>query len=143
MASQKQPGDGAKKKVLIAILGIVLVLGGVFVAITLTPKPMSSDLSQIGQGTPSVVLAYENFSPTGGEALARLKEVRPDYEPQLNFIVADLGTPQGRAFANRYQLRDGQAVLLGPNGQPIALAELAQSEQALRQQLDRVLGAML
>jgi hypothetical protein len=143
MTSKEHQGDGGKKRVLIAIVGLILVLGGVFVAITVTPKPMSSDLSLIGQGTPSVVLAYENFSPTGGEALARLKEVRPDYESRLNFIVADLGTPQGRAFANRYQLRDGQAVLLGGDGRPMALAELARSEQALRQQLDTVIGPSL
>jgi len=143
MAHPAQQGDSPKKKILIAVVGLLLVLVAVVVALTITPKPMSSDLSQIGQGMPSVVLAYENFSPTGGEALTRLKQIRPDYESQLNFIVADLGTPQGRAFANRYQLRDGQAVLVGGDGQPIALAELAQSEQALRRQLDRVLDAVL
>lgn len=128
------------KKLGIATATLLLLLAAAFAALTFTPQPMSSDLSQIGQGTPAVVLAYENYSPTGGQALARLKQIRPDYEPGVRFIVADLGTPHGRAFASRLDLSDGQAILLSGDGR--AVTRLASSEMALREQLDRELTAI-
>ena len=124
-----------KKTALVAfILLSILSLG--YVGIQFLPEPMSSDLALIGEDKPAVVLAYENYSPTGGEALTRLKRVRPDYDSRVNFIVADIGTPQGRAFANRYRLVDGQAVLLARDGQAVAVTGPSTSDQALRQKLD-------
>ena len=75
-------------------------------------KPISTDLSVIGQGKPVLVLAYESYLPTGDDALNRLHQVRSDYDSRLDFVVADMGTSQGRAFANRYQVVTGQAVFL-------------------------------
>jgi hypothetical protein len=105
-------------------------------------KPMSTDLSVIGQGKPVLVLAYENFSPVGGDALNRLKQVRSDYESRLDFVVADLGTPQGRAFANRYQLVDGRAVFLQQDGQAVQVIGIPADEGELRERLDFRLAAV-
>ena len=128
------------KKLVTTAITLLVLVGGAFVALKLTPTPMSSDLSQIGQGTPAIVLAYENFSPSGAEALTRLKAVRPDYESQIRFIVADLGTPDGRTFGQRFGLQDSEAILLDGSGRAIAI--LARSEQALREQLDGVVGTL-
>jgi hypothetical protein len=117
------------------------MLGLAFVAIQLTPKPMSSDLTLVEEDKPAVVLAYENFSPTGGEALAKLKQVRPDYESRVNFVVADIGTPDGRAFTNRYRIVDGQAVVLSRTGQIVAIAGPSMPEQTLRGKIDAALDA--
>jgi hypothetical protein len=88
-----------------------------------------------------VVLAYENFSPTGGEVLGRLKALRPDYEARLNFIVADLGTPQGRAFGERHGLVDGQAVLLSSEGRAVAVMGPMASDPFMRELFDKQLAA--
>jgi len=105
-------------------------------------KPISTDLSVIGQGKPTLVLAYENFSPTGGDALNRLRQVRSDYDSRLDFVVVDLGTPQGRAFANRYQLVDGQAAFLKQDGQLLQLTGIPADEQELRSHLESKLAAV-
>ncbi len=89
-----------------------------------------------------LVLAYENFSPTGGEALDRLRQVRAEYESRLHFVVADLGTPQGRAFANRYGLADGPAVFLKPDGQPLQIARVPPDVRELRNRPDYKLAAV-
>lgn len=123
-----------------ATVGALLALG--YFVTSVAFKPISSNLSVIGQGKPALVLAYENFSPTGGQALDRLRQVREDYESRLDFVVADLGTPQGRAFASRYRLVDGQAVFLGQNGQPLRVTTIPNNEQALRSQLDQELAAV-
>ena len=120
---------------------LALVALGYFVTVGFV-KPMSTDLSVIGQGKPVLVLAYENFSPAGGEALTRLQQVKSDYESRLDFVVADLGTPQGRAFANRYQLVDGQAVFLKQDGQVLQVTGIPADERELRNRLEFKLAAV-
>lgn len=124
------------KKIAVTAATLVALLAlGYFVTLVAI-KPISSDLSVIGQGRPALVLAYENYSPTGGEALDRLRRVRGDYESRLDFVVADLGTPQGQAFANRYQLIEGQVVFLDKHGQPVQVITVPADEQELRSRLD-------
>lgn len=124
------------KKIAVTAATLVALLAlGYFVTLVAI-KPISSDLSVIGQGRPALVLAYENYSPTGGEALDRLRRVRGDYESRLDFVVADLGTPQGQAFANRYQLIEGQVVFLDKYGQPVQVITVPADEQELRSRLD-------
>jgi hypothetical protein len=121
-------------------LAVLVVLG--YFATTSLVKPISSDLSQVGQGKPAIVLAYENFSPTGGEALNRLRKVSSDYESRLLFLVADLGTPAGRTFADRYGLGDGEAVFVNAKGQPQRVTRIPGDEQELRIRLDDKLAAL-
>lgn len=92
-----------------------LFVGGYYLTVS-GGKPIGTDLSVIGQGKPSLVLAYQNYSPVGGEALNRLRKVRHNFDEDLLFIVADLGTPQGEHFARRYSLADGDAVFLTSDG---------------------------
>ena len=119
--------------VVLIALGYLLIIG--------VGKPISTDLSIIGKGKPVLVLAYDNFSPTGGDALNRLRNVRDDYDSRLDFVVADLGTPQGGAFANRYQLADGQAVFLMKDGQPLQVTSIPADDRELRSRLESMLSA--
>lgn len=129
------------KKILSILVILAALVGLALIAVALTPQPMSSDLTLVEDGKPSVVLAYENFSPTGGAALSRLKEIRPEFESRINFIVADLGTPEGRTFANRHGLVDGQAVLLNEAGQPFTVVGPQTPEAMLRQALDEAISS--
>lgn len=125
----------------IAVIAVVLAGLGYFL-IAGIGKPVSSDLSVIGQGKPALVLAYENYSPMGGDALTRLRKVRGDFESKLNFVVAELGSPPGRAFADRYQLHDGLAIFLNQDGQPLEVMRIPEDEQALRSQLEANLAKL-
>jgi hypothetical protein len=124
----------AASLVAVMLLGYLLIIG--------VGKPISTDLSVIGQGKPVLVLAYDNFSPTGGDALNRLRQVRNDYDSRLDFVVADLGTPQGRTFANRYQLVDGQAVFLKQDGKPLLVTNIPADERELSRLLESKLEAV-
>ncbi|MDJ0834508.1 MAG: hypothetical protein QNJ69_13370 [Gammaproteobacteria bacterium] len=103
-------------------------------------QPISSDLSAVGQGQPSLVLAYENFSPVSGAMLNQLNSIRQDYQDVMNFAVADLGTPEGKAFARQYNISNGIAVFLSADGQPLRVSMLTDDEQALRNLLDEKLA---
>ncbi|MFT5896457.1 MAG: hypothetical protein ACI8VW_003340 [bacterium] len=105
-------------------------------------KPINTDLSIIGQGKPVLALAYENFSPSGGEALNRLRKVQSDFDSRLDFVVADLGTPQGRAFANLYKLADGQAIFLKKDGQPLVITSIPADENELRGRIESQLATV-
>lgn len=126
--------------IIIASIITVLVLG-YFLAIS-GGKPIGSDLTIIGQGRPALVLAYENYSPTGGDALNRLRRVRSDYDSRIDFVVADLGTPDGSAFASRHSLFDGQAVFLKQDGHALQATSIPADEQELRNLLEAALGAV-
>lgn len=130
------------KTIGLTIISIVALSALGYFVTTGVVKPVSTDLSVIGQGKPALVLAYENFSPTSGEALDRLREVRTEYEPRLQFVVADLGTPQGRAFANRFGVDDGQAAFLTPDGQVLVVTRLPRDKRDLRTLLDYKLAAI-
>ncbi|MFK7853115.1 MAG: hypothetical protein AB8B79_03335 [Granulosicoccus sp.] len=117
---------------------LALVVFGFFF-FTNVGKPISSDLSIIGQGKPVLALAYENFSPTGGDALTHLQEIKNDYDSRLSFVIADLGTPQGRTIADRYRLRDGLAVFLDKDGQALLVTNIPADQRELRSILDNQL----
>ena len=124
-------------KKLAAVLGTILALLVTgFLLVRMAANPISTDLSLAGAGTPTLVLGYENYSPTGGEALNRLRSIRPELESRLLFLVADLGTTQGRAFADRHGLADGLAVVLGPDGTQVLKLAIPPDEARLRQALE-------
>jgi hypothetical protein len=130
-------------KTISAIAASLLALLAVGYLLTMgAGKPIGSDLSIIGQGKPALVLAYTNYSPASGDALNRLRQIRGDYDSRLDFAVADLGAPQGRAFAKRYQLAEGQAVFLKRDGQPLEISRIPADEQELRGLLESKLAAM-
>ncbi len=118
----------------LAAVGYFLILG--------VGKPIGTDLSVVGQGRPALVLAHENFMPAGGEAVNRLRSIRSDYEARLDFVVADVGTPSGRAFADRHGLVDGRAVFLERDGRPLRTTGIPEDERELRDLLDSGLAAM-
>ena len=130
------------KKITVTAMVLAVLAGVAYVVSLLAVRPMSTDLSTIGQGRPALVLVYENFSPGSADALDRLKQVRADYEADMVFLVADLGTPDGRAFASRFGLSEGQALILQADGEPRRATTIPADEQRVRDRLDQELAAM-
>ena len=130
------------KKLAAIAASLVALVGLGYLMTTVVGKPIGTDLSIIGKGRPALVLVYQNYSPTGGEALNRLSQVKDDYDSRLDFVVANLGVPEGRAFANRYKLVDGQAIFLKSNGQPLRITSIPADEQELRRRLDAKLATV-
>jgi|GEM_PF-1511490 len=86
---------------LLILVAIVLSLA---IAWNLLPKgSFSTDLEQIGQGKAMAVLIHETASPNSMEAMELINEIRSDVKPHLEFLVATLGHPDGKAFAEQQQ----------------------------------------
>ncbi|WP_210397910.1 hypothetical protein [Motiliproteus sediminis] len=130
------------KRISLTLMALVVIVAGGLFATQKFLTPMSSDLSVVGQGTPTLVLAYENYSPDSGAALNQLNSLRHDYADQLRFVVADLGTPDGQAFARRHRLANGLALLLDGDGKPLKVARLSSDEASLRTQLEDKLALL-
>ena len=75
-------------------------------------------------------------------ALNRLSRIKSDYDSRLDFVVADLGVPEGHAFANRHQMVNGQAMFIKQDGQPLWIRSIPVDELALRSRLDSSLKAV-
>ena len=101
-------------------------------------KPMSKDLSVIGQGKPAVVLVYESYAPAGMEAMERLKKVRPDLESYMHFRVAHIGTPEGDLFVRRHDAFDGVMVLFNGAGEVVRVTMVPQAIDQLKAELARL-----
>lgn len=126
------------KKVAITLGSVVvIVVLGWFAITNLVDKPLSADLSKVGQGKPALVLAFESHSGAGTMAMDLVNQVRDNYEPEVEFLVADLGTPKGKAFASRYGLQNGTGVLLDGDGSRVSKRSLTTDAAQLRQWLDR------
>ena len=120
-------------------LGVVVVAGAIIIA--LLPKGgYNSDVSQVGQGMPAVVLAFENYAPASMDAMALFDRVRRDYRDDVMFLVADLGTPRGRAFADRHRAFSGVVMMFHADGTLAGSGLLESGEAGLRQRLAGELG---
>lgn len=101
-------------------------------------KPISKDLSVIGQGKPVVVLVYESYAPAGMDAMERLNQVRSDYEPDIKFRVAHLGTPEGDVFVRRHEAFDGVIVLFDAAGEVVRVTMVPRQVSGLKNELERL-----
>ena len=128
------------KRLSIWIGFFAVIIAGLLLATQYFIQPMNTDLSVVGQDKPALVLAYENYSPDSGMALNLLNSIKKDYQHLMSFAVADLGTPQGASFANRYRLTNGAAIFLSAEGEPLRVTILTSNEQDLRALLDEKLA---
>ncbi|MFP4648177.1 MAG: hypothetical protein ACLFMS_03115 [Halorhodospira sp.] len=95
----------------------LLTLGIVFGALGLIWQSLpgggySTDLTQVGQGAPVGVLTHETANPTSMQIMDWLDEKRSEVPGRMRFIVADLGTPAGREFAQRHEADTAGMLLL-------------------------------
>ncbi len=135
----KETGAGKRKtaygRTFIGI-GAVALLFGVFV--WSLPRGYSVDLSLIGKGSNVAVLVHDQ-AMIGSEQLMRVvNDLRSQYEPQTNFVVADVNTPTGRAFARAHGIQSGTLLLFGPRGDKLATLYGPQDEAKLRDIFDQL-----
>ncbi len=116
-----------------ALLTLVVLGIGVVLLVLMLPKAMlSSDLSQVGQGRPALVLVFENYSPASVDTIDLLKRVKAEHEDMLSFLVADIGAPEGRAFADRFRAGSGVLLSFSAQGQLLSQGFVADADALQR-----------
>lgn len=85
-------------------VGIAAVGGaGLYFANTMTASARESELSDIGNGVPTVVQIHDPSCPTCNALLCEVREATCEFEDnKLQFRVANLTTEEGYALAKEY-----------------------------------------
>jgi hypothetical protein len=122
----------------IKLLFLVLLAGIVGLAIWTLPRGYSTDLSRIGQGGNVVVQVHDHGLVSSTTLMESLNKVRHDYEGVIEFVVADLQIPAGRAFAQTHNAEAATLLLFAPDGTRLGVVQGAHEPVVLRQILDQV-----
>lgn len=118
-------------------------VAGVAVALILSQLPRGAyptDLTRIGQGRPALVLAYDISSMGGMAAMGQMDSLRGEYADRIEFLVADLGVPDGHNFAKHHGAVNGTVVLLSGDGSPVRTMHPPHTTEALRHGLAQILA---
>ena len=101
----------------------------------------STDLSRVGNGRPALALAYDINSSGGMEVMKLMDVLRDEYADRVEFLIADLGTPQGRQFANRHNAINGTVMFYSAKGSYVRTIHVPPDSKTLRSGLDDALAA--
>jgi hypothetical protein len=112
----------------------------VFVWSRLPSGAYPTDLTRIGAGRSALVLALDSNSTRGVAVMDLMNEIRSDYAARVDFVVANLGLPDGQEFARRHAAVDGTVVLFFPDGRVARVLQQTKSVDELRQALDQAFG---
>ena len=125
-------------QIIIAVVSIIAASALIFSQ--LPTQGFQSDLSKVGNGSPTVVLGFQNHSPVGIQAMDKVNQVRGDFQDRADFIIADLIENDGATFAEEHGTRDGYIGIFSASGDRQNVYEVPEDPQALRQILERELG---
>lgn len=114
---------------LITIAAIVILLA---VSVMMLPKGYKDDLSLIGKGSNIVVLIQNKGAQQSMNLLTLLDQVRGAYEGKVDFLIADIDTPEGKAFENQQQLDSSVLVFFSPDGTRLNVIDSHINETDLR-----------
>ncbi|MDO8907607.1 MAG: hypothetical protein Q7W55_03800 [Pseudohongiella sp.] len=127
-------------KPLITLACLILVAGVLW---QLLPKSsFSSDLSQLGQGRPGLVLLREIHVMGGERVLEQMHTIYPEFEADMVFLLVHTGNPTGLDFAARHNAGDGSVVLFDARGNEIGSLRHPASAAVLRQFIVDTLAAV-
>jgi hypothetical protein len=95
---------------------IVAILAVIALAVALLPSGYDTDVSQVGQGRPAVVLVHDHGLVQSMELMAAVDAVRNEFEPETLIIVANPHHPAGEAFVEAHALPPVALVLFDAEG---------------------------
>ncbi len=99
-----------------------------------------TDLTRVGKGRPALVLAYDINSMGGMSVMGLLDVLRGEYADRVEFLVADLGVPDGRDFAQRHDAINGTVMLYSADGSHMRTIHLPLNTEILRHALEQVVS---
>jgi len=120
------------------LLAIAAVAGLLWRALPGAAYP--TDLSLVGVGRPTLVLAQDGNYVGGAEVMELMNGIRGEYAERVDFLVAHLGMADAQAFAGRHGARDGTVLLFAGDGRRVGVLQQPQSADELRRALAAAFG---
>jgi thioredoxin-like negative regulator of GroEL len=115
------------------------VIAAVVAVVLLTSQPGYSGFDVIGK-QPVVVQVFLPGWPNCAQLKRAVDALRPEFRGQVAFVLADLNTPEGRAFASRHEVGNTTLVLLDATGKRVDTLTGIQDEAALRKRIHSSFG---
>ncbi|SFP51941.1 hypothetical protein SAMN05216419_100541 [Nitrosomonas cryotolerans] len=138
MQSTKPNPSNTSRNIWPKLITFVFILLTIVAAVMLLPRGFSQDVSQIGKGTNAVVLVHDNNIIQSGETMAAMNEIRDIYTARIEFIIADIKTPSGKAFADTYALSPTALTFFSADGEKLQTLYSPQTGETLKNNLNTI-----
>jgi hypothetical protein len=112
-------------------IGAPVVIAAIVAVVVLTSQPGYSGFDAIGK-QPAVVQVFLPGWPNCAQLKRVVDALRHEFRGQVAFVLADLNTPEGRAFATRHEVGNTTLVFLDITGKRIETLTGVQDESVLR-----------
>jgi thioredoxin-like negative regulator of GroEL len=115
---------------------LLFVIGvGAFLWQALPGAGYPKDLTRVGAGRPTLVLAHDTNSVGSAEVMELMNGIRADYAGRVDFLVAHLALPDAQAFAARHGAQQGTVLLFAADGRRVGALQMPQSADEIRRAL--------
>ena len=122
-------------------LAVVFFVVLAAVAVMNLPRGFSDDLSRVGKGKAAIVFVRDKNAVQTFGLLEVMNGLRDQYAGQVEFLLTDFDTPQGRAFMAANEAPRVTMVLLDVDGKKIKILYPPQTAESLQQEIAGVLKA--
>lgn len=97
------------------------------------PRGFGDDLTRIGKGKAAVVLVRDKDSVESFNLMETLNKVRDRFNGNVEFLLTDFNTPEGRAFMSQYGAQRITAVVFDANGNKVTVLSPSQTADSMQQ----------
>lgn len=104
------------------------------------PPSYNTDLSLIGKGKPAIVLIFDKENVASMDLMEEFNQIRDDYEGEIEFLVADIGTTVGDQFASSHSMGSASAVYFMGGGEKVIAFYGPQDRAVLRDSIKQSFG---
>lgn len=111
------------------------------VAVMNLPRGFSDDLSRIGKGKAAIVLVRDKNAVQSFDLTEVMNGIRDQYAGQVEFLLTDFNSPEGRAFIAANKAERVTLVLFDAEGKLVKVLYPPQTAGSVQQAIAGVLGA--
>ncbi len=129
---QRIEAPGGARKIKWLVIGLLLSFLVAIVVMNL-PRGFSDDLSRIGKGKAAVVLVRDKFEVQSFNLEEVMNGLRDQYAGQVEFLLTDSNTPEGRAFMAANGAARVTLVVLDANGNKVNVLYPPQTAETAQQ----------
>ncbi len=123
------------------IVGAALAVFAALIVMNL-PHGYSGDLSRIGKGKVAVVLVRDKNAVDSYDLLETMNRARDQYAGQVEFLLTDFDTPQGRAFITDKGVARVSIAVFDANGQLLGVLSPPQTAESVLEAIAKAVGGV-
>jgi thioredoxin-like negative regulator of GroEL len=120
-------------------IGAAVVIAAIVAVVALTSQPGYSGFDVLGK-QPAIVQVFLPGWPNCAQLKRVVDALRQEFHGRVAFVLADLNTPEGLAFANRHGVGNTTLVFLAADGKRLETLVGIQEEGALRERIRTSFG---